>query len=148
VIDATYLIVPEQQGKDRIMLLFTHPTYTFDRDESKNLLRMTWTPQTESMTLDDFKEALHNLAGFAFDSATHGILVDVRQFRFRPGPELGDWRDEVISPRYVRAGVKRFAYLAPVGLIEQMKSGMQSVQRGFDEDYFDDEAKALAWLTR
>ncbi len=53
----------------------------------------------------------------------------------------------MISPRYVRAGIRKFAYLAPPGLVEQMKSSMQGVQRGFAEDYFDEEAKAIAWLT-
>ncbi len=70
------------------MMLYDHPTYTFDRDDANKLLRMTWTPQTASMTLGDFKEALHNLAGFAFDGPTHGIQVDVREFHFRPGLEL------------------------------------------------------------
>jgi RNA polymerase sigma factor (sigma-70 family) len=85
------------------MVLYAHPLYTFDFDASKKLLRMTWPPATASMRLDDFKEALHNLAGFAHDQPTRSILVDVRQFRFRPPAELGNWRDEVISPRLARS---------------------------------------------
>ncbi len=129
------------------MVLYAHPLNTFDFDASKKLLRMTRTPATASMSLDDFKEALHNLAGFAHDQPTRSILVDVRQFRYRPPAELGNWRDEVISPRYVKAGIKRFGYIAPTAMMSMMKSSGQRPNRGFEEDAFDDEAKAIAWLS-
>ncbi len=38
-------------------------------------------------------------------------LIDVRQFKFRPAPEFGAWRDEQIIPRYNAQGVKKFAFL-------------------------------------
>jgi hypothetical protein len=128
------------------MLLYAHPLYTFHFESAPKLIRMTWTPATAGMGLDDFKEALHNLAGFAFNQVTHGILVDVRQFRYRPPAELGSWRDEVISPRYVKAGIRRFAYLATPEVRAAMARGAPAAARGFEEGYFDDEAQALGWL--
>jgi len=66
-----------------------------------------WTNETEKMQVYDYQEALHNFASFAFDNPARGLLVDVREVRYRPAVDLGNWRGEVISPRYVKAGVKR-----------------------------------------
>ncbi|HLQ25970.1 MAG TPA: STAS/SEC14 domain-containing protein [Acidiferrobacterales bacterium] len=129
------------------MELFSHPFYTFTYDPEKKVITFRWTSQTEKMEFYDYKEALHNFAGFAFDYETVGLLVDVREFKYRPTPDLGNWRDEVISPRYVRAGVKKFAYLAPKGALEKMKGAMHERKRGFEEDYFGSETEAMAWLT-
>ncbi len=53
----------------------------------------------------------------------------------------------MISPRYVKAGVKKFAYVAPEGMLERMKGAMHERKRGFEEDYFASESEALEWLT-
>jgi hypothetical protein len=129
------------------MNLFSHPYYTFTYDSQRKIITFTWTVETEKMQVYDYQEALHNFAGFAFDNPAHGLLVDVREFRYRPTVDLGNWRDEVISPRYVKAGVKKFAYVAPDGMLERMKGAMQGYKRGFEENYFGSEEEALKWLT-
>ena len=129
------------------MVLFETPLYTFDYDPKRKILRLNWTPESKNMQLHDFQETLHNFAGFAFDHPTLGMLVDVRQFQYRPGPELGNWRDEEISPRYVKAGLRRFAYIARPGSLEGMKGQMYGRERGFEEEYFEDETKAIEWLS-
>jgi len=129
------------------MDLFVHPFYTFTYDPQKKIITFLWTTATEIMEMPDYQEALHNVAGFARDYPTQGLLVDVREFRYKPTPDLGNWRDEVISPRYVRAGVKKFAYVAPEGVLEKMKGAMHGRERGFQEDYFGSEAEAVNWLT-
>ena len=128
------------------MELFRHPLYTFIYDPTRRVILFRWTTETEKMQMHDYQEALHNFAGFAFDNPVTGLLVDVREFRFRPGAELGNWRDEVISPRYAKAGVKKFAYVAPAGMLETMKGAMHERKRGFEEAYFGSEREALDWL--
>jgi hypothetical protein len=130
------------------MEVFGTPLYTFDYDASRRILRLTWKPETKDMNLYDFQEALHNFAGFAFDHETRGMLVDVREFRYRPSPELENWRDRVISPRYVKAGLKKFAYVAAPGALEGMKGQMYGRERGFEEEYFEDEVEAIEWLSQ
>jgi hypothetical protein len=131
------------------MELFKHPYYTFVYDEGRRLLRFDWTPATEKMQVHDYLEAIHNYAGFALDVPTKNLLVDLREFRFQPPASLGNWRDEVVSPRYVKAGVRKLAYIAPPGLLERMKSAPDEYKhkRGFEEGYFGSEAEALAWLS-
>jgi len=101
------------------------------------------------MQVHDYQEAIHNFAGFALSGPVKGLLVDLREFRYRPPATLGYWRDEAVSPRYVKAGVKKLAYIAPPGLLEQMMSGKDEYKdkRGFDEAYFGSEAEALGWLS-
>src|SRR5262249_59947781 len=103
------------------MELFSHPFYSFAYSPQQKIIAFRWTPETARMQMYDYQEALHNFAGFARDYCAPGLLVDVREFRYRPTPDLGNWRDEVISPRYVRAGVRKFAYVAPPGALEKMK---------------------------
>ena len=129
------------------MELFSHPLYTFNYDPQLRVITFRWTPDTERMSLHDYKEALHNFAGFAFDNPARGLLVDIREFRFRSASDLGNWRDDVIAPRYVKAGVKKFAYVAPPAVLERMKGAMHERKRGFEEDYFDSEEQALRWLS-
>jgi hypothetical protein len=130
------------------MELYKHPFYTFVYDPDRKVLSFNWTAETASMQVHDFQEAVHNFAGFALDHPVRGLLVDLRQLRFRPPASLGYWRDQAVSPRYVKAGVKRLAYLAPPGMIDQMRSAPDEYRdrRGFEEAYFASEGEALAWL--
>jgi catechol 2,3-dioxygenase-like lactoylglutathione lyase family enzyme len=127
-------------------VLFEHPLYTFTYDPQRRVIVFRWTVDTETMHLHDYQEALHNFAGFAFDNPVTGLVVDVREFRYRPSAELGNWRDEVISPRYVKAGVRKFAYVALEGMLETMKGAMGERERGFEEACFGSEREALDWL--
>jgi hypothetical protein len=130
------------------MELYRHPFYAFIYDPQRKVITFRWTTETERMQVHDFQEALHNFAGFAFDNPARGLLIDLRDFRFQPPASLGYWRDEAVSPRYVKAGVKKLAYIAPPGLLERMKSAPDEYKdrRGFPEGYFGNEAEALGWL--
>ncbi len=103
------------------MKVHQDPLFTFEFEEASAILRFRWTEKTANMTDDDFKRALTLYADFAEKHAARGLLVDVRNFKHRPGPDIGTWRDEKIVPRYVRAGVKKLAYV--VGSNAPMSSG-------------------------
>ena len=132
------------------MELFRHPFYAFIWDPRRKVIAFKWTTETESMQVHDYQEAIHNFAGFALDHSARGLLVDLREFRYQPPSRLGYWRDEAVSPRYVKAGVKKLAYIAPAAMLERMTSGVDEYKdrRGFAEGYFASEAEALDWLGR
>ena len=132
------------------MELYRHPFYAFIWDPRRKLVTFRWTTETEKMQVHDYQEAIHNFAGFALDNSARGLLVDLREFRYQPPASLGYWRDEVVSPRYVKAGVKKLAYIAPPAMLERMTSGVDEYKdkRGFAEGYFPGEAEALDWLSR
>ena len=112
------------------------------------IIALRWTEATTEMNGDDFRQALERFAGLAEKHRPAGLLVDVRRFRHRPASDTGQWRAEHITPRYNRAGVRRFAYLigpdAPPGATD----GPPTRQAGedFETGFFNDEAAAKAWL--
>ena len=120
--------------------------YTFTYDEKSKILKFLWTEKTADMKGEDFKEALTLYAGYAEEYEAPRLMIDVRAFKFNMTSELGTWRDEVISPRYNMAGVKKFAYVVPEGS-PMASSGEQSPKHEtFITQYFDSEEKAQEWL--
>ena|SRR5258708_2620649 len=130
------------------MTIYNHSLYVFELIENKRILLFNWTDNTENMVEEDYQEALHNYAGFALEFKIPSLLVDVTNFRYKMTPQLGIWRDEYISPRYVKAGVLKFAYIVPKLVLEKMKGGegMKEVERGFEEEYFEGHEQAVNWL--
>lgn len=128
------------------MKVYQHSLYTFELIENQSILLFSWTDATANMTEEDYRDALHNYAGFVLEFKTPSLLVDVRNFQYTMTPQLGEWRDEYISPRYRKAGIKKFGYIVPQGVLEKMKGGMQKVERGFEEEYFEDWQLATTWL--
>lgn len=130
------------------MNVYHHSLYRFNLSSENRILEFEWTQKTATMTAEDFQEALHNFCGFALEHRPPGLLVDVQAFRFQMTPQLGQWREEVISPRYVKAGTRRFAYLVPEGSLEGMPQGQaQQSDAPFEERYFESKQNAIEWLT-
>ena len=82
-------------------------------DDQSHVIRLDWKEGTSSMTDEDFKKELTLFADHVEAKKAHGILVDVSQFRHKPGPDIEEWRLKNISGRYNAAGVERFAFLLP-----------------------------------
>ena len=128
------------------MTVYKHSLYTFELIEDGKILLFNWSDATENMSVEDYQEALHNYAGFGLEFKVPAMLVNVRNFKYKMTPELGIWRDEHISPRYAKFGLKKFGYIVPLGVVEKMKDTMNPVERTFQEDYFENEQEAINWL--
>jgi hypothetical protein len=107
-------------------------------------IELGWKDATSAMSVDDFKEALQHFAGHIREEAATGALVDVRRFRFATTADLEPWRLQNIVPAYNHGGLKRFAYLLPVGT--QYRPGDGGEQAEFTTDYFEDLDAARTWL--
>jgi hypothetical protein len=55
----------------------------------------------------------------------------MRQFMARPSAQVGAWRDEVIVPKYEKAGVKKIAWVWPGVSPDEMGTGSSYQQRYF-----------------
>jgi len=133
--------------RQRNMKVHQDPLFTFEFEEESAILRFLWTEKTANMTDEDFNRALLLYADFAEKIASRGLLVDVRKFKHRPGPDIGKWRDEKIVPRYVRAGVKKLADV--VGSIAPMSSGEDQTappKEPVATSYFGTMEEAEDWL--
>jgi hypothetical protein len=122
----------------------TKPMYSITWHKPEKLLCLTWLEGTQGMTDEDFRETLEVFADSAIQHKAERLVIDVRQFRHRPSPEVLKWRERVTVPKYNQAGTKRQAWIWP-GDVSGMKSSTHA--GSYEERYFSTEEAALAWLT-
>src|SRR5580700_1874232 len=116
-------------------------------DERTRIIGIDWKDATSSMTDEDFKAELTLFAGQVEKKKAHAILVQVANFRHRPGPGLQSWRVQNISTRYSAAGVKRFAFLFPQGAQIPPLMSQSSAEEKFLTRAYDNLQQAETWLT-
>lgn len=119
--------------------------------EEENVLKKQWFPKTEDMEPLKFKEEVLKIAEYIEKVKPLRILDITLDFKFPIVPELQTWVDEDVFPRFLAAGLKRYALLMSSEIVAQF-SIEQTMEEGkgneFQTKYFDDEEKALAWLNR
>lgn len=117
------------------------PIYSISWQKPEKLARLTWLRGSKDMTDEDFRETLEVFAETALQHRAIGLVIDVREFRHRPSPEILNWRNESMVAKYKRAGVKKLAW------IWRNEISIQStINNGYAERHFLTEVDALAWL--
>jgi len=116
-------------------------------DQEPRIIGIQWKAATAAMTDEDFKADLTLFAGHVENRKARGILVEVADFRHRPGPEVQPWRLKNISNRYNAAGVQRFAFLFPQGSQVPPMMNQSSEGESFLTRAFANREEAMAWLT-
>jgi len=96
--------------------LHENPFHKILWDDQSRVIRIDWKEGTSSMTDEDFKKELKLFADHVEAKKAVGLLVDVAQFRGKPGPDMTEWRVKNISGRYYAGGLRRFAFLFPEGV--------------------------------
>jgi hypothetical protein len=120
------------------------PMYSIIYHKPERLVRLKWLAGTAGMTDQDFKETLETFAESALQHRAQRLLIDVREFKHRPSPEISAWRDDVVVPKYNRAGVKKIAWVWPGNTPSNEPT---SEKDKFENRYFPTEAEALAWVS-
>jgi len=115
--------------------------YSMIYHKPEHLVRLKWLAGTAGMTDQDFKEALEAFADTAVQHGANRLLIDTVEFKHRPAADVMKWRDEVIVPKYHKAGVKKIAWVWPGA--PNMPAGPKDK---FENRYFPTEAEALAWV--
>jgi hypothetical protein len=118
-------------------------------DKERSVLELQWLEASGEMSEEDFRNWLSRFATEAEARRRSFLLIDVRQFRHRPGEDFGAWRDTHIIPHYNRAGVTRFAMLVPAGASGWMAPGRAPVPEppgAFPTGYFADRDSIEAWF--
>jgi hypothetical protein len=114
--------------------------YSINYFKTEKLVELTWLPGTQQMTDQDFKEAVYVFAEGALQHRANRLIIDMRQFMGRPSAEVGAWRDEVIVPKYEKAGVKKLAWIWPGVSADEAGTGAAYQQR-----YFEGRDEAINW---
>ena len=97
----------QELGRDRFAVYRLNP--------DGNTIELEWSEETGSMDETQFREGLSRLAGLAETHPGMNLVVDVRNFRYRPAPDNTTWRDANIVPRYNAGEVRKMAFLLPAG---------------------------------
>ena len=116
-------------------------------NEPVRIIGIHWKETTSKMTDEDFKAELTLFANQVENKRAPRILIDVSNFRHRPGEEVGKWRLTNISTRYNAAGVQRFAFLLSKDLPVPSMASQSSEGEQFFTRSFNDGEQAVAWLT-
>jgi hypothetical protein len=113
--------------------------------EHKDLLELRWLRTTSTMTDGGFMATLCLFAWEAEKARPKALFIDATEFTHTFGPDVMEWRDAHIIPRYGAAGTRRFAFLMPAGF---PRAGAEAVEGPavFPTKWFIDRHEALAWL--
>ena len=111
-----------------------------------DLIEIRWYDTTKDLTAEKFNDWLAAFASEVERAGRSGVLVDAVQFRMEMSVMDMAYRDANIIPRYNAAGVKRFAFLMPVGMPAVGAPQAPEGPAAFPTAYFDTRPAALAWL--
>lgn len=120
-----------------------------DYDSQKSLFIFHFSNMGD-MTNSQFEKELEIQAKLSETYNPKGFLFHSKNFEFTISPEIQKWIDEKIFPRYIKAGVKKFAYIMSSDMVAQLSIEQtmeeQQASQGFQTNYFDNEADARKWL--
>jgi hypothetical protein len=110
-----------------------------------DVLELRWLPSTKTMTDGGFMATLCLFAAEAEKTRPTALLIDATEFVHTFGPGIMEWRDAHIIPRYGGAGVRKFAFIMPVGFPH---AGAEAIEGPavFPTMWFIDREEALKWL--
>ena len=123
-------------------MITSEAMYSIRYHKPEKFVCLTWLAGTAGMTDQDFREALEVFAEEALQHHAERLMIDMIEFKGRPGADVLTWRDEVIVPKYNSAGVKQIAWVWP-GEVGDVATG-EGTQ--YTNRYFSAADEALAWL--
>lgn len=126
---------------------------TLEFDTENSVLNTLWSPETESMTDEEYMEVFQNLSNSIRNHKIKYWLGDTRAFKKTVSPELQEWYAKEIMPELIEAGLEKIALIAP----EEFIAGL-SVEQSIDEilmangnkltiQYFDNMQEARDWVS-
>jgi hypothetical protein len=118
-------------------------------DEDKKLLHKEWYIDTDTMPQDTFKIEVEKIAEIAEKYKPIRFHDDTTNFYFPISPKVQTWVNETIFPRFIKAGVMKYALIVSQELIAQLsieQTMEESNAHKFQVKYFDDPEKAYEWL--
>lgn len=113
--------------------------------DHSDILELQWLPSTASMTDGGFMASLCLFTSEAEKRRPGGLLIDATVFDHKFGPNVMEWRDAAIIPRYGAAGTRRFAFVMPPGFPNAGREAHEGTAI-FPTKWFVDKKAAMEWL--
>lgn len=120
----------------------THRIELFGEEPGGRVVALVWQGSQRQMRSEDFRAGLNDLVRRIEEARPVGMLIDGRDFSYKPTVEDRSWRDSEVTPRYNGAGISKCAYVLAV--IPENPSGYAGAS--FETRYFDNRDDADAWL--
>ncbi|WP_291726475.1 hypothetical protein [Bernardetia sp.] len=132
------------------MEIYNSEYQTINFDKTKSILSKSWTSKTEDLDEDTFSSEVIKIAEYTEEYKVQYILDDTRDFTFTISVELQNWVDNEVFPRFIAAGLKKYAIIVSKEFISQLSieqtmegdAGSQS----FEVQYFDNTEEANNWI--
>lgn len=118
--------------------------------EEVGLLQKSWTTESDQMNEDTFQSEVTTIAEMIELQKPVGVCDDTTNFLYAITPELQTWVSEAIFPRFIAAGVKKYAIIVSSEMIAQLsvEQTMEEGNAAFQVAYFDHVEKAMEWLKK
>ncbi len=131
------------------MEVFENEFVTVIWDEAQNILKAVWTPETEHMTDQEFKDSIQrgvweNIAQYK----PKGFIGETREFLYVIAPEAQEWYAQNIS-NVLGTHTKKIAMIISEDFIAQLSVEQtieEDQQSGWTTRYFTQESDALQWI--
>jgi hypothetical protein len=76
------------------------------------VVSLVWKSKTKELTQDQFKRQASKFIAIVEEVKPKGIIVDMREFRYKLNPELVSWRDKNIIGVYNKIRFSKFAFIS------------------------------------
>jgi uncharacterized CHY-type Zn-finger protein len=123
------------------MNIYESTYYSFELDN--NYMVFHWKENTDQMSLQDFKDALMNYAGYVLEHQTVKLLVFTENFKFNTPAEGHEWRKEEYNKRIIKVGAVKQALIMKEEFLQYVEDEIDSP---VPVRYFASESEARAWL--
>jgi hypothetical protein len=113
-------------------------------------LELKWLPSTANASEADLRATMMLFADEAISRKPDTLIVDTTEFSHQWAEGMMEWRNAEIIPRYNRAGVAKFAFIAPGYPGQTVENGAAPAPDGpanFPTGWFKSRPAAYQWLT-
>jgi hypothetical protein len=109
-----------------------------------------WKEDTKILTEDEFKTDMTAWLKAVQANQPVNVLANTREYYHSISPNLQLWINENILAHYMAAGVRRLGFVVTPDLFAQVsiEQTIEEQEQSFAVQYFEDEEKAKAWLSK
>jgi hypothetical protein len=118
-------------------------------DVEKKLLKKEWYATTDTMKTPAFMREVEKIAELAEKYSVEKFHDDTTLFAYPIAPDVQTWVNEEIFPRFIKAGLKKYAIIVSKEMIAQLsieQTMEENNASSFQVKYFDNPTKAQHWL--
>lgn len=122
--------------------------YLLSINENDKTLIFRWKPVYFSQ--DRFKEIVSQFASYANQNRAKFLQIDARENKVIIAPETQAWHDGEIVPKYIKAGVKKIAFLIPENIFSELTHvktfSQQNASSQLETKFFKSEIQISEWF--